>query len=81
MVGSGNMPMRLVNTFRVVKADKRLWIECVETEKRVYTPPDFIRHRLQSREPMRDLAWAFMTVGRRDIGAIVEFETRYGPRQ
>lgn len=79
MVGSGNMPWRLCNTFRVVKANKRLWIEAVETGERVYTPPEFMRHRLQSREPMHDLARRFTATGRYDIGAVVDFEVRYGP--
>lgn len=73
MVGS-------VNTYRVVKVNKRLWIEEVETDTLVYTPPDFMRHRLQSRQPMHDLAARFNETGARDIGAIVEFQTRYGPR-
>lgn len=80
MVGSGNMPMRRVNTYRVVKLHKRLWIEEVETGELVYTPPDFMRHRLQSREPMRALAQTFTAIGCRDIGAIVEFQASYGPR-
>ena len=70
----------MVSTFRAVKANKRLWIECVETGEWIYSPPDFIRHRLQSREPMHNLAEAFTASGRRDIGAIVEFEMRYGRR-
>lgn len=65
------------NTFQVVKANKRLWIECVETGERVYTPPDFIRHRLQSREPMRFLANKLNEIGRYDIGAVVAFESRF----
>jgi hypothetical protein len=77
VVGSGNMPWRLVNTFQVIKANKRLWIECVETGERVYTPPDFMRHRMQSREPMRVLAYRFTATGRYDIGSVVEFEARF----
>ena len=68
----------MAKTFHVVKANKRLWIEVVETGERVYTPPDFIRHRLQSREPMRALADRFTVFGY-DIGAVVDFEVRYGP--
>lgn len=71
--------MTRANAFRTVKANKRLWIECVETGERVYTPPDFIRHRLQSREPMRFLANKFNEMGRYDINEVMKFEAWYGP--
>jgi hypothetical protein len=71
----------VANTFRTVKANKRLWIECVETGERVYTPPDFMRHRLQSREPMHELARDFTAAGRYDISAVANFEAWYGPRR
>ena len=68
-------------TFEVIKANKRLWIRQVETGELVYTPPDFIRHRLQSRLPMEQLAESFNKVGERAISAIAELEARYSPRR
>lgn len=59
-------------THIVVKRQKRLHIIEMETDKVVYTPPDFIR--LHSREPLTSLAARFTELGRRDIGAIMSFE-------
>jgi hypothetical protein len=67
----------VTNSFQVIKANKRLWIETVETGERVYTPPDFMRHKMQSREPMRRCAAAFTAAGRYDIGAVVELESAF----
>jgi hypothetical protein len=63
-------------TYEIVKRDKRVWLREVETGRLVYTPPNFVRHRLRSREPMIELAKAMTAKLRYDIGAIVDFETR-----
>ena len=70
------MSLSQMSRFQIVKAHKRLWIEC-DGEK-VYTPPSFIR--LPSREPLMNLARRMSDLGRRDIAAIAEFEARYNPR-
>jgi hypothetical protein len=70
----------LTNTFESVKVHKRLWLREVETGNLVYTPPEWVRSRLQGREPMRELAAAMTERGRYDINLIIEFETRYNPR-
>ena len=59
---------------RVVKRNKRLWIDA-EDGTPVYTPPDFIR--LQSRQPMFDLA-AELEDGDY-IGAVMRFESSNAP--
>ena len=73
-------PARFPVTYRVVKVAKRLWIEELETGNLVYTPPEWVRARLQSREPMHELARAMTERLRYDINPIIEFETRYNPR-
>jgi hypothetical protein len=64
--------------FVCVKRHKRLWIESIEKGK-VYTPPNFIR--LQSRQPMHDLAKRFTELGERCINAIADFEARHSARK
>ena len=59
-------------TYIVEKRHKRLQIIEMETDKLVYSPPNFIR--LHSREPLQRLAARFTELGRRDIGAIMAFE-------
>lgn len=54
---------------RVVKRNKRLWIDN-DAGEAVYTPPDFIR--LQSRQPMHDLAASL--ANRPYIDAVMDFE-------
>jgi hypothetical protein len=44
-----------------------------------YTPPDFVK--IHSRQPMIDLANEFTKRLRRDIVAIVEFQSRYSTRK
>jgi hypothetical protein len=67
-------------TFECVKHNKRLWIKHVESGELVYTPPDFIRSRIQDRDQMRVLARDLSEIGRYDINTITEFETRHNPR-
>jgi hypothetical protein len=64
-------------TARVVKRNKRLEIRTLETDSFLYTPPDFIH--LHSRTSLQRLADTFMELGRRDIGAIMAFETAARP--
>lgn len=75
------VPARHPVTFEVTKHAKRLWLREVETGSLVYTPPEFIRHRMQSREPMRDLAKAMTDKLRYCISAICVFEARFNPRR
>lgn len=56
--------------YKVVKRHKRLWIDD-ENGNPVYTPPDFIR--LQSREPLKELAENLSS--RPYIDAVMGFET------
>lgn len=72
--------MQAYGTFEVVKKNKRLWIQRVETGELVYTPPNFIS--LHSREPLQHLA--------RDLGQvplssgfqeIMRFESYNGPKK
>lgn len=60
------------SAMRVVKRNKRLWIDD-EDGNPVYTPPDFIH--LQSREPLKELAENFRS--RPYIDAVMEFEDRF----
>jgi hypothetical protein len=73
-------PSRHPVTYEVVKRDKRLWLREVETGRLVYTPPNFMRHRLQSREPMIELAKAMTQELRYDIDVITQFETWHTPK-
>jgi hypothetical protein len=67
-------------TFEVAKVNKRPYLRELETGKLVYTPPDWVRSRLNSREPMADLARAMTERLRYDVNLIIEFETRFNPR-
>jgi hypothetical protein len=58
--------------YHCVKRNKRLWIDSDEAEG-IYTPPNFMR--LQSREPMHELARQLTVAGGYSIQAIVDFET------
>jgi len=63
--------------FRVIKKNKRLWIED-ETGKLIYTPPDYIRHLIKSREQLQEVADK-LSAGADYITEIVEFQTRMRP--
>lgn len=39
----------------VVKHNKRLWIKEVETDRLIYTPPDFLRHLIKNRTDLEGL--------------------------
>lgn len=54
---------------RVVKRNKRLWIDD-DAGRPVYSPPDFIR--LQSRQPLVELSEQIASGDY--IGAVMEFE-------
>ena len=45
---------RRINTYKVIKRNSRLYIQCVETQEFVYTPPDFLRSHIHSRKPLED---------------------------
>lgn len=61
-------------TYQLVKRYKRLCIILVETDKVVYTPPDFIRHRIRDRNSLQKVVDKFNEVGDYSIKAIMEFE-------
>ena len=60
--------------FVCVKSNKRLWIREITAGEFVYTPPDFLRHRLNGREPMVELARIATERGELHIFDIMEFE-------
>lgn len=59
--------------FTVRKMHKRLHVVGADGDS-VYTPPDFLRSRIQSREALQRLADAFNAAGAYTIEAVVEFE-------
>ena len=63
--------------FYVSKVDKRLWILDWNTQEKIYSPPEFIRKKLTSREQLQELCDAFNELGRRDIDSIVAFEKAF----
>ena len=63
-------------TFAVIKRYKRLCIVCVETNVVVYTPPDFVRKHIQSRDGLKLLAQQFEQHWPNTIKYIIEFETK-----
>jgi hypothetical protein len=67
--------MQFWGTCVVVKDQKRLHIDILETGLRLYTPPDFIK--LPSREPLKELANNFTESQNRDISKIITFESTY----
>jgi hypothetical protein len=60
--------------FYVSKLHKRLWIIDEDNQDKIYTPPEFIRHRITSREQLQKLCDVFNENNRRDIDAILIFE-------
>jgi len=61
-------------TRRVVKHNKRLYVERVETGAKFYTPPDHVH--VHNRQALIDLAASMDTVAS-EIKRIVEFEAKY----
>jgi len=61
-------------TARVIKRNKRLMIQCLENGEILYCPPDFIRDKLKSREPLIELAEKMLTTD--TIKLIMEFEKK-----
>lgn len=66
-----------IYTYVVEKYQKRLWLKILETGERVYTPPDFVRQYMTSRESMQKLAESlcYGTHNPQFIKAIVAFES------
>jgi len=65
--------------FCVVKRHQRLFI--IDNQgNSVYTPPNFIRHRIGGRGPLKELCDAFNRAGCFDIVAVMEFETKFNPK-
>lgn len=60
--------------YEVVKKFKRLYI--VKDGEMIYTPPDFIRHKIKSREELEEIA-SQLNQGTDYIDAIMKFETSY----
>lgn len=62
-------------TPEVIKKNKRLYIRVRETGELYYTPPDFIRKKIQSREIMVDLCNELSYIPYQDwFNVIFEFE-------
>jgi hypothetical protein len=67
-------PLDDVPAWRVVKKDKRLYV--MDGDRVVYTPPDFLRSRV-NRDSMAVLASQLEAGG--GINAIIEYETKLRP--
>lgn len=67
--------MKFWGTAEVIKRNKRLHIHILETDAVLYTPPDFLREHMHSREPLQKLADIFTRKQERSIQDIMEFET------
>jgi len=63
--------------FAIQKINKRIHI--VNGGRPVYSPPDFIRGRVRSRDDLQLVADAFNARGDYDVGAVMEFETKLRP--
>ena len=67
---------KFCGTATVIKENRRLWIVLLETNQKIYSPPNQIvipsRHVLQT-----ELADAFTEKQERCINAIMAFETKY----
>lgn len=68
-------------SYRVVKRNKRLFIEKLENGEEAYTPPDFVRENIRNREGLQELAAAMCATNpAAHIKLIIEFErTIYRP--
>lgn len=60
-------------SYQVVKRNKRLYIESCESGNPVYTPPDFLRSHMKSRDQLKALADK-LTAGESYIDAVAAFE-------
>lgn len=67
--------MKFWGTATVVKRNKRLFIETMETGAFLYTPPDFLRSHIKSREHLQRLADIFTEKQERCIESIIRFES------
>ena len=65
--------------FTLQKVNGRLHI--IKNGKSVYSPPDFIRHKIRSKEDLQKVVDIFNTKNNYDIDAIVEFETNLRPEK
>ena len=63
--------------FAIQKINKRLHI--VNGGRPVYSPPDFVRGRVRSRDDLQLVADAFNARGAYDVVAVMEFETKLRP--
>lgn len=64
-------------SYQVVKRNKRLYIESCDSGNTVYTPPDFIRPHMKSRDQLKTLADK-LTAGESYIDAVTAFESGFG---
>ena len=69
---------RWVHTYKVIKKNKHLFLQCVETGELVYSPPNFLR--LTSRQDLQDLGDE-LTAGREFVEAVTAFEKHFHPRR
>lgn len=73
--------MKFWGTAEVVKRNKRLFIQVLETEQELYSPPDHVRPHIRNREKLWELARTFTAKQERCIDAIIAFETDTGHQQ
>jgi hypothetical protein len=66
--------MRFWGTATVVKRNKRMFIEVLETGKELYTPPDHLRPHIKTRDKLRELAHVFTIKQERRIEDVIAFE-------
>ena len=63
----------------VVKVNKRLFVRRVDTGELVYTPPDFLRHRIHNRQVIQVLADRMTRDWPATIRGIIDFESDLRP--
>lgn len=67
--------------YTLLKRNKRLHIIEVESDKSVYTPPDFLRNKIRDRTELQKVVDIFNEVGNYSIKAIMEFEGTFSDRK
>lgn len=68
-----------VRSHVVIKRNKRLMIQCIETGEVVYTPPDFLRPFIHNRDKLNVLAARLNREWIVPIPSIIDFETSLRP--
>lgn len=64
--------------FKVVKLNRVLYVQDADTNKLVYSPPEFIRKRIKNKEDLESLAQD-LNAGVSQADAVTAFETKMAP--